>query len=56
MSKSIVYTSVFGNYDDVSEQKLPTNWDWMCFDESNSLSLYSDTYKIMSIVFLLMVI
>ena len=45
MSKSIVYTSVFGNYDDVSEQKLPTNWDWMCFDESNSLSLYSDNNR-----------
>ena len=43
MSRGIVYTSVFGNYDDIIEQKLPSGWDWKCFSEENSLSLYSET-------------
>ena len=38
MSRGIVYTSVFGNYDDIIEQKLPSDWDWKCFSEENSLS------------------
>ena len=45
MSNSIVYTSIFGNYDDVKEQQLPTGWDWKCFSEENSLSLYSDNNR-----------
>ena len=45
MSRGIVYTSVFGNYDDIIEQKLPSGWDWKCFSEENSLSLYSDNTR-----------
>ena len=42
MNKKVVYTSVFGNYDDVVEPKLPIGWDWKCFSEDNSLPLYKD--------------
>ena len=42
MNKKILYTTVFGNYDDVIEPKLPNGWDWKYFSEDNSLSLYSD--------------
>ena len=45
MSGHVVYTSVFGNYDDVVEQKLPHNWNWKCFSEENSLSLYTDNNR-----------
>ena len=45
MSSRIVYTSIFGNYDDELEQKLPNNWDWKCFSENNSLSLYTDNNR-----------
>jgi len=45
MSRGIVYTSVFGNYDDIIEQKLPSGWDWKYFSEENSLSLYSDNTR-----------
>ena len=26
--RRVLYTSVFGNYDDVVEQNLLDNWDW----------------------------
>ena len=42
MSRGVVYTSVFGGYDDIVEQKLPDGWDWKYFSEDNSLSLYGD--------------
>ena len=45
MSRGIVYTSVFGNYDDIVKQNLPSNWDWKCFSEENSLTLYSDNTR-----------
>jgi len=45
MSSRVVYTSIFGNYDDKLEQKLPNNWDWKCFSENNSLSLYTDNNR-----------
>ena len=45
MSKSIVYTSIFGEYDNVIEQTLPTGWDWKCFSEKNSTPLYSDNNR-----------
>ena len=45
MSSRVVYTSVFGNFDDIVEQKLPENWDWKCFSENNSLSLYTDNNR-----------
>ena len=45
MSRGVVYTSVFGDYDDIIEQKLPDGWDWKYFSEENSLSLYSDNNR-----------
>ena len=42
MNKRIVYTSVFGNYDNVVKPKLPSGWDWKCFSEENNLPLYED--------------
>ena len=45
MSSRVVYTSVFGNYDDIVEQKLPENWDWKCFSENNSLPMYTDNNR-----------
>jgi len=45
MNKKIVYTSVFGNYDDVVKPKLPDGWDWKCFSEENSLPLYEDNMR-----------
>ena len=69
MSNSIIYTSIFGGYDNVNPQKIE-GWDWKCFSEENSLPIYQDNTrnardlrfyhigisKTMSIVFLLMVI
>ena len=45
MSNAVVYTSVFGGYDDIVEQKVPNGWDWKCFSEDNSLSLYNDNTR-----------
>ena len=45
MSSRVVYTSVFGNYDNIVEQKLPNNWDWKIFSEDNSLPLYVDNNR-----------
>ena len=45
MSSCVIYTSIFGDYDDVIEQKLLNNYDWKCFSEDNSLSLYSDNNR-----------
>lgn len=45
MSGNIVYTSIFGEYDEVQKQNLSDNWDWKCFDESNSLPLYEDNNR-----------
>lgn len=44
MSKRVVYTSVFGGYDKVTEQSSD-GWDWKCFSEDNSLSLYEDNNR-----------
>jgi len=44
MSK-ILYTSIFGGYDDVVKSELPSGWDWKCFSEENSLSLYTDNTR-----------
>ena len=41
----LVYTSVFGNYDDIVKPKLLSGWDWKCFSEKNSLSLYTDNTR-----------
>ena len=45
MSSKIVYTSIFGGYDDVQKQNLPDGWDWKCFSEENSLPLYKDNNR-----------
>jgi len=45
MSSRVVYTSIFGNYDDIVEQKLPENWDRKCFSENNRLPLYTDNNR-----------
>ena len=44
MSKRIIYTSVFGGYDEVAKQKSD-GWSWKCFNEDNSLSLYEDNNR-----------
>ena len=45
MSRGVVYTSVFGNYDNIVEQKLPAGWDWKYFSEENSVAPYSDNTR-----------
>ena len=45
MSSRVVYTSIFGNYDDITKQKLPDDWDWKSFSENNSLPLYVDNNR-----------
>jgi len=45
MNSRVVYTSIFGKYDDLIEQNLPIGWDWECFSEKNSLSLYADNNR-----------
>ena len=45
MSSRVVYTSIFGYYDDITKQKLPDDWDWKSFSENNSLPLYVDNYR-----------
>ena len=45
MNKKVVYTSVFGNYDDVVKPKLPKGWDWKFFSEENSLPIYEDNMR-----------
>ena len=41
MSGRVVYTSIFGDYDEKQEQRV-SGWDWKCFDETNSVKIYSD--------------
>ena len=45
MSSNVVYTSIFGGYDDEVKQNLPSGWDWKCFSEKNSLSIYEDNNR-----------
>ena len=48
MKNRVVYTSIFGGYDDVDKfqtQNIPQAWDLKCFSENNSLSLYSDNTR-----------
>ena len=44
MSKRIVYTSIFGEYDKVTKQSSD-GWDWKCFSEENSIPLYEDNNR-----------
>ena len=43
--KKILYTTIFGEYDDVTKPQLPNDWDWKCFSEENSVPLYSDNTR-----------
>jgi hypothetical protein len=43
--KKILYTTIFGGYDDITTPKLPSGWDWKCFTEKNSIPLYSDNTR-----------
>ena len=45
MNSKIIYTTIFGGYDDITKPTLPNNWDWKCFSEDNSLSLYEDNNR-----------
>ena len=51
MLKGIVYTTVFGGYDDLIEQNLPDGWDWICFSEKNTDSedLSSPCFKCLAL-------
>jgi len=44
MSKCVIYTSVFGGYDKITEQSSG-DWDWKYFSEENSMSLYEDNNR-----------
>ena len=44
MSGRVVYTSIFGDYDEKQEQRV-SGWDWKCFDETNSVKIYSDNNR-----------
>jgi len=45
MNSKIIYTTIFGGYDDVTKPNLPTGWDWKCFSEENSIPLYIDNTR-----------
>ena len=45
MNKKVVYTSVFGEWDDVRIPVLNDDWDWIYFNEKNSLCLYEDNNR-----------
>ena len=48
MNNKVVYTSIFGGYDNIDKfkkQNIYQNWDLKCFSEDNSLSLYSDNTR-----------
>ena len=45
MLKGIIYTTIFGGYDNPIEQNLPEGWDWRCFSEKDSLPLYTDNTR-----------
>mgnify|MGYP003111683860 CR=1 FL=1 len=42
MNSKIIYTTIFGGYDDVTKPNLQNGWDWKCFSEENSIPLYTD--------------
>ena len=45
MNSKIIYTTIFGGYDDVTKPNLPTDWDWKCFSEENSIPIYTDNTR-----------
>ena len=44
MSERIIYTSVFGGYDNVVEQSSD-GWDWKCFSEETHMPIYEDNNR-----------
>lgn len=45
MNKTVIYTSIYGNYDDLIEPEfIPDNCDFICFTDNKSLK--SNTWKI----------
>ena len=45
MNSKIIYTTIFGGYDDITKPTLPNNWDWKCFSEENSIPFYTDNTR-----------
>jgi len=45
MNSKVVYTTIFGGYDDVTKPNLSRGWDWKCFSEENSIPLYADNTR-----------
>ena len=45
MNNKIVYTSIFGGFDDIQKVTVPSNWNFKCFSENNSLPLYKDSNR-----------
>ena len=45
MNSKIIYTTIFGGYDDITKPTLPNNWDWKCFSEENSIPIYTDNTR-----------
>ena len=45
MNKKVIYTSVFGKYDDINKPNVSAEWDFKLFNEENSLALYSDNNR-----------
>ena len=44
MNKNVIYTAIFGNYDELPEPlSLPKGWDFICFTDSD---IKSDTWQI----------
>lgn len=44
MNDRVIYTSVFGGFDEVRESKV-LNWDFTLFSEKNNLPLYEDSNR-----------
>ena len=45
MSGCVVYTAIFGKWDNLQQQTLPTGWDWKHFNEENQLPIYKDNNR-----------
>ena len=45
MNNRIIYTSIFGKFDEIQNQKLPENWDYKIFSEKTHATIYSDNNR-----------
>ena len=41
----ILYTTIFGGYDNLITPTLPRNWDFKCFSEKTNVPLYTDNTR-----------